>query len=359
MNSNTFIFASAGSGKTTTLVKKALEEKNKNILITTFTLENINNIKNIFIHLNGVVPNNITIQSWFSFLLSDMVRPFQNYIYSEDKIMEMHYVHGISALYTREKDSNHYLNLDKKAIYSDKIAKFSYVANKRGNNCYIKRLEKCFSKIFIDEAQDLAGYDFELIELMLQSRIEITLVGDGRQSTYKTHHSPKHKAKTSLYQWFKEWENNGWGKLVEQRECYRCTETICKFADSLYPNLPSTISKNQESNKHLGLFYIKPNLLQAYYNKYKPQILIYDKRSKPKAMGLPTMNFGAVKGITRDRVVIIPNTLINNYLSSNNKQKITKSLAKFYVAITRAKYSVTFVTDVNVTIPEIKEYFMD
>ena len=49
MTSNTFIFAAAGSGKTTTLVKKALQEPEENILITTYTTENIQNIKDIFI----------------------------------------------------------------------------------------------------------------------------------------------------------------------------------------------------------------------------------------------------------------------------------------------------------------------
>lgn len=357
MPSNTFIFAAAGSGKTTTLVKKALQESRANILITTYTTENIRNIKDIFVQLNGVVPHNITIQTWYSFLLADMVRPFQNNLYTTHKITNMELVSGISALYTKETDiQKHYFNKHTQAIYSDKIAKFSYNSNKKGDNCYITRLEKCYSKIFIDEAQDLSGYDFELIELFLQSKMEIILVGDGRQATYKTHYSPKHKTKTSLYQWFKEWENKGWGKLEELRESYRCSAEICKFADSFYPNLPSTISKNTKKVKHLGLFYIRPQMLLAYYQKYHPQVLIYDKKSKNKAKGLPTINFGMAKGKTKDRVLIIPNKIIDNYLASNDKSKVMNSCAKLYVAITRARYSVTFVTDVQVSVPELKEY---
>lgn len=357
MTSNTFIFAAAGSGKTTTLVKKALQEPEENILITTYTTENIQNIKDIFIQINGFVPSNITIQAWYSFLLSDMVRPFQKNLYSSHKITEMELVAGISAKYTKATEiQKHYFNQHTQAIYSDKIAKFSYNSNSVGNNCYIKRLEKCYSKIFIDEAQDLSGYDFELIEFFLQSKLEIILVGDGRQSTYKTHHSPKHKNKTSLYQWFKEWEKKGWGNLVEQKASHRCSAEICKFADSFYPNLPATISKNIKKVEHLGLFYIRPQMMLTYYQRYHPLVLIYDKRSKDKAQGLPTINFGMAKGKTHDRVLIIPNKMIDNYLASNDKSKIMKSCAKLYVAITRARYSVTFVTDVQVNVPELKEY---
>ena len=60
------IIAAAGSGKTTFLVNEALQNKNSNILITTYTQANDAGIHNKFIKLNGYIPKNVTIQTWFN-----------------------------------------------------------------------------------------------------------------------------------------------------------------------------------------------------------------------------------------------------------------------------------------------------
>ena len=75
MNKNKLIIAAAGSGKTTYLVDKAKEIKHENVLITTYTEENENEIRKKF---DGSIPSNITIQTWFSFLLQHGVRPYQS-----------------------------------------------------------------------------------------------------------------------------------------------------------------------------------------------------------------------------------------------------------------------------------------
>ena len=45
--------------------------------------------------------------------------------------------------------------------------------------------------IFIDEVQDLAGSDLELIKLLFKTNSNTTLVGDPRQVTYLTHNEKK------------------------------------------------------------------------------------------------------------------------------------------------------------------------
>jgi ATP-dependent DNA helicase UvrD/PcrA len=73
------MIAAAGSGKTTFLVKEALGVEDKNVLITTYTEANEAEIKkNIIEETKGYVPKNITIQTWFSFLLQHGVRPYQS-----------------------------------------------------------------------------------------------------------------------------------------------------------------------------------------------------------------------------------------------------------------------------------------
>ena len=52
--------------------------------------------------------------------------------------------------------------------------------------------QKAYQYICIDEIQDLAGYDLEIIKLLFESSSSVLLVGDPRQVTYLTNHSQKH-----------------------------------------------------------------------------------------------------------------------------------------------------------------------
>jgi hypothetical protein len=72
---NRVIIASAGSRKTTCLVEEAIKSSGSKILILTYTNENLNQLRAYFVERIGFVPENITIQSWFSFLLKDGIRP--------------------------------------------------------------------------------------------------------------------------------------------------------------------------------------------------------------------------------------------------------------------------------------------
>lgn len=74
---NKVIIASAGSGKTTRLVSDAIQLKDRKILITTYTQANEAEIRKKIIEKNKCIPTNITIQTWFSFLLKHGVRPYQ------------------------------------------------------------------------------------------------------------------------------------------------------------------------------------------------------------------------------------------------------------------------------------------
>lgn len=60
-------------------------------------------------------------------------------------------------------------------------------------------------------------------------------------------------------------------------------------------------------------------------------------------MQFETMTFGSAKGLTFNRVLIYPTQLMLNWLSGKSKDMKAESLSKFYVAVTRARYSVAFV----------------
>ena len=350
-NKNKVIIASAGSGKTTYIVEEALKMKEKRVLVTTYTNENIDQIKTFFIEKAGCIPANVIVQSWFSFLLQEGVRPYQNHIIERRRVKSIYFFGNTkedkklkeSLQYIPESKENHYLTKNK-YIYVDKVSKFVCKSNERSKGLVIKRLENIYDYIFIDELQDFAGYDLNLLELFFESNISVVAVGDPRQATFSTNNAQKNSQhrKSNIYSWLKEKERNNEITIEEINKCYRCNQHICNFADKLFPDLPKTISKNTCSTKHDGIYYILSNEVNVYINTHNPIILRYNK--KTKTLGFPALNIGICKGRTYNRVLIFPTTPMLDYLKTEDISKAGDK-SKLYVAVTRAKHSVAFVVD--------------
>ncbi len=176
MENNKLIIAAAGSGKTSYLVNEALKITSETVLITTYTEANEAQIKRKIIELKGYIPSNITIQTWFSFLLQHGVRPFQSILNDEIHDEDIGFflssqksgfkcrIGGKPCYYGEGEFKKHYFT-DSYKIYSDKIAKFVFKCNEKSNELVINRMGKLFDHIFIDEVQDLAGYDLEIMAL--------------------------------------------------------------------------------------------------------------------------------------------------------------------------------------------------
>lgn len=374
MEKATFIPAVAGAGKTTFLIKKAVKNKNTEILIATYTRENEVEIKKKFYELNNFIPANVTIQTWFSFLLKHGVKPYQPLIY-EGKINGMmlvnktsgikHELPGKYPIYYKEDDiENHYFN-SKGQIYSDKISKFIIKANKKSKGAVIDRISNIYNYVYIDEVQDLAGYDLEIIKLLLKSKSTVLLVGDPRQVTYQTHHARKYRKYTDGK--IKEFiENEGCKEYCDVDEellknSYRCNSEICNFVSKLYPDLEALNSRQEIKSSeidHTGLFLVDKQDLNDYLFKYKPLQLRHSKTIKVNE-NFKVMNFGDSKGKTVDRVIIYPTEPMKEWLKGNTKKLKGQSLSKFYVALTRARYSVGIVYDKEKDIferEELQEY---
>jgi DNA helicase-2/ATP-dependent DNA helicase PcrA len=231
-------------------------------------------------------------------------------------------------------------------IYTDKIAEFACECDKLSKGLVISRLEQVYDQIFVDESQDLAGYDLDLLKLLVQSSLDIVIVGDCRQSTYYTNNSAKNQKFKgfNVIQLFEEWEKHGLCVLSQKKESFRCNKQICDFADRLYPEFDPTISKNTVVTAHDGIFIVTPSNVTHYYDLFKPVVLKDSIRTS--TMDLPSMNFGAAKGRTFDRVLIFPNEPIRKYLVNGNfSQLAQQTRARLYVAITRARHSVAFVCE--------------
>src|SRR5690606_29065935 len=245
---NKLTIAAAGSGKTTYLVEEALKQKEGKILITTYTQANEAEIRKKIIEKNKYIPQNIVVQTWFSFLLKHGVRPFQGVLF-EKKINGLilmneqsgikYYIKGIIPVYFSEDKEfeQHYFTKGLK-IYSDKLSKFVFRCNEKSDGSVIDRISRIYTHIFIDEIQDLAGYDLELLELFFDCPSSIQIVGDPRQGTYSTNSAPKNKQfkKANIVNFFTDKIDNLIKDETSLLVNYRCNEQICDLSNKLFPN---------------------------------------------------------------------------------------------------------------------------
>ena len=354
------IVAAAGSGKTTFLVREALKIRDEKILITTFTQANEEEIRNKFFEENRYIPENIDIQTWFSFLLQHGVRPYQNYLYDKD-ITGLLLVNGRSAQYIKETDTqNHYFSNEGR-IYSDKLAKFAVRCNDEGRGCVIKRIQRIYAHILIDEVQDLAGFDLDILKLFFQCNSNILMVGDPRQGTYSTNDAAKNRKfrRDKIVNFFEE----VWSNLVEIDDTllttnYRCVPEICNFSDRLFPNFKCSASGNSEISGHDGIFLVRSEDVDVYLKKYYPVQLRHSKKMIVNP-NFKVLNFGDSKGLSFNRVLVYPTKPICDWLRDNNSKLEPTSRSRFYVAATRARFSVGIMYDFDeaTNINGVKKYF--
>ena len=340
---NRIIIACAGSGKTTRLVTEALANRDRRIAMITYTNNNRREISKRFGKLNSGIPQHVDVMTWFEFLLRECARPYQRSKYTMKRIESLLFVNQRSAPYEQETNTGHYYFANGELIYSDKISRFVAECEKNSSKAVTARLRQMYSEVFIDEFQDLAGWDLEVIEMLLQSDIRVTLVGDPRQHVYSTNPSQKNKQYLGikLVERVKTWEKNGLCSLEHMSATYRCNSAICEFSNALWPAMVPMTSLRQCSTGHDGVFLVGENVLAEYMQSYMPQMLRYDNRAK--TYGYEAVNFGLVKGLEFYRVLIVPTVPIRKYLQTGALGHVEPTREKLHVAVTRAFDSVAFV----------------
>ena len=337
---NTVLIAAAGSRKTTGIVEDALKQPDKRILITTYTIDNMRCIESMIVRLHGCIPENILVMTWFTFLLRDGARPYQNFMNQTPKIDSINFP-GQHNRFAKKTELRYFIDSGNR-LYKDVVADFVHECNTKSGGKVIARMEQLYDVVYVDEVQDLSGYDLDLLELLMDSKIALHMVGDPRQSTFTTNRSARNKQYrgSEIVKWFKEKEKKNKVSILEKSDCHRCNQVICDFADAIYPDLPKTTSHNTVSTGHDGVFEIPLADLPSYIDTHRPTLLRHSKASKTH--GYHALNFGAAKGATFDRVLIFPTAKIKKYLESKDHQHI-EDKSRFYVAVTRAKHSVAFV----------------
>ena len=336
---NLAIIAAAGSGKTQTIIDRVLARPDERALMLTYTLQNQLQIEQRLHQTVAGVPAHARITGWMSFLLSDGIRPYQHAVLNViDRVRGLNF-EGTPHEYTKRLTPPYYVDRGGGA-YGRNLADFACTANERSGGEVIRRLEAIYDHIYIDEVQDLAGYDLDFLDLLFASNIAITLVGDPRQCLLATARVPKNKKYRGegLLTWLN--ERTAVCTREDQPESWRCHRDICDFASALFPTYPAIVSKNDASVEHQGVFQVTPMDVHEYVDEYRPRVLRYDKRAD--TLGHPAINIGEAKGSTFDRVLIFPTGPMRRYLRDRDPSAL-KTREHLYVAVTRARHSVAFV----------------
>ncbi len=340
---NQIVLAAAGSGKTTTATSLACRDACKRTALVTYTRNGRKAIEISAYEKFGSIPANVCVLTWYSFILTHFVRPYRNYLYNR----RIENINFFDPPKSRRRFKKHqvpsYFFASPGTIWADRTTDFAHELIRVTKGLTIRRVEGIFERIIIDEAQDLAGWDLEIVEALLSSKIETTLIGDHRQATYSTNKSNKNIQfrGENIIKKMQRWETLGLVEIKTLSHSHRCVQTICDVADQLFPECSPTKSYNTLCTGHDGVYLVREKDAEQYFGMFSPQVLRWSKQKEIR-FGYP-MNFGDSKGMTFDRVLIYPHTKLRAFLKTGKNEMEGQSKTKSYVAITRARQSVALV----------------
>ncbi|EMK6695344.1 AAA family ATPase, partial [Vibrio cholerae] len=170
------VLAVAGSGKTQHIIDKL--DINSRALIVTYTVNNTTNLKKRILNKFGVMPKGVRVYTYFSFLLSFCVRPI---VGNDMKIKGINY--SEPPRFAKRNTREHYASQGDR-LYHNRIAKMMIDCD--GVSDIIRRIEKYFDFFCVDEVQDFAANDFNLLCQLSKVDVEVLFVGDFFQHTFDT-----------------------------------------------------------------------------------------------------------------------------------------------------------------------------
>ncbi|MDC4182243.1 UvrD-helicase domain-containing protein [Mycoplasma bradburyae] len=356
MSSRLYI-AAAGAGKTHKIIEEVINT-NEKVLITTYTINNTNQIRDRIKKKLGYIPSNIIICTWMSFLLNEWIYPYQG-IKLECKIKGIILDNKDNNRFLSRNDIKYYVKNGK--LHNEKISDFACLLNELNGEEVINRIKKIYSKIYVDEVQDLVGYDHEVLKKLIDSNVDVVMLGDPRQCAFATHNTRKHiKYKNGKIKEFI--NNNCKGNIIVDEttlnNTHRCNDQITQLANLLYPEMKAVESKRKCDKDDEGVFQIDEKDVSLYLQKYNAVQLRFSAKVKV-ADKYPVYNFGESKGLEFESVLIYTTNDFDEWINDVNYKLKEQTRAKFYIAITRAKHRVVIVNKGKIKNDNIKFFPFD
>lgn len=328
------ILSVAGSGKTSYLLDKL--DRNKRFLIVTYTINNTEHIRNCVISKFGCIPPNITIYTYFEYLMAVCYRPFL-----ADKIGAK----GIDwlmpdkrTLVYKRTSRAFYIN-SRNELYHNRIA----LLCEQNAEVIARRIEKYYDCFFYDEAQDLDGHDYNLfLKVWSQCNIDVLIVGDFFQHTFST--SKDGNINKTLYDNFGRYVDL-WRSacfevdMTELLKSHRCTPTVTKFVRE---NVGIDIYSHRKEESQILFIADSEAGISIIENEGIPKLFFQDANK----YRCRSMNWGESKGLDdfEDVCIVLNPKTLNLFNKGALKEMAPLSKKKFYVACTRAKRNIYFIS---------------
>ncbi|MDS9874485.1 AAA family ATPase [Pseudomonas protegens] len=328
------IFSVAGSGKTSLIIERlSLDQR---ALIVTYTDNNHRHLRNRIIQKFGTIPSNITLMTYFSFLHGFCYRP----------LMQLHL--GTRGLNFRHPPKRQY-PLDSINRYRDgsgrlyhcRLAKLLQVVEAIPD--VRARLERFYDCLYVDEVQDFAGHDFNLLLEVSQAKIGMTFVGDFHQHTFDT--SRDGAVNKTLHDDVARYEKRfrDAGITVDKvtlSRSWRCAKTVCDFISA---KLQIAMGAHEErvsriitvdDQEHANLLHADPTIVKLFLSEHYKY-------------GCYSENWGASKGMDHftDACIVMGPGIWKDYMAERLHQANPQTRNRLYVACTRARGDLYFVPE--------------
>ena len=337
------ILSVAGSGKTSFIINN-LDEK-KRIIIISYTISNIENIKSKVIEKFGYIPKNIVIYTYFSFLYSFCFKPLFS---REYELTFKKNIKGITYKpnpnFKLSQKNIYYFVSSNNYLYSNRISKFLMKLDDKKE--VFSRLEKYFDAVYIDEIQDFGGNDFNFIKSFSKLNLKVLFVGDFYQHTFDT--SLDGNTNKNLFSDYdnykKQLSNSGFDVDTELlSKSYRCTPIICDFVTQ---EIGIDIYSHSNCNNSKIIELTNSDEIKKILNCKDTVKLFYKEHHK---YSLYSNNWGNSKGLDcyHDVCIILNQKSYKLYKDKKLIELPPFTKNKLYVACTRSKNNVFFVSESN------------
>ncbi|ADW76677.1 hypothetical protein Rahaq_5111 (plasmid) [Rahnella aceris] len=332
----TVVFAVAGSGKTTLIISKL--DLKKRVLLITYTENNYRHLHSSIIARFSYFPSHITLMTYFEFLHSFCYRPFLQ-IQLDTRGMNFSQPPNFTNRFARS-DLRHYCDQGKR-LYHNRLAK---LLDHWGVVPYIlARIEKYYDALYVDEVQDFAGNDFNLLKTLCRVSVDILFVGDFFQHTFDT--SRDGPVNRSLHEDIKRYEKqfSSAGLHIDRTtlsQTWRCSRTTCEFITREL-NISIQDHSGRTSTIKLVETQAEADALHADEVKIK---LFYQSHT---LYGCLSQNWGASKGLDHYQDICIILSPMHWKLLTAGKLETMKpgTRNKLYVACSRARGDIYFIPE--------------
>jgi DNA helicase II / ATP-dependent DNA helicase PcrA len=339
------MLAVAGGRKTQGVVDHCVAAPAGNrILVLTYTLANQDELTERLAKHRPLAAS-VEVRGWFSFLLKEWVRPYLPRLFPQRVLCGLNFEGDAGRYVTGEA---RYLDKDGRA-YKRHLAHLACEVLRASDGAVLDRLSRIYDHIWIDEVQDLNGWDLVALEFLMDSPIELELVGDVRQAILDTNVQDQKYSQfkgVAIKRWIDAQVHKGRLVLEHRSTTWRCNAHIAAFADSIFDaewGFAPTSSLNASTTGHDGVFAVAMEHADAYCSEFEPLCLRWNAASG-RDLDLPFMNIGVAKGLEHERVLILLTNTMQAFLASG-KPLAEKSACSLYVAATRARSSVALVAE--------------